>query len=204
MRNNIPIIFKCFISRENKYFRYPKKAAARLWQTPAYRDHHGRQAEFSFPSSLLSSHLFSRFLHMVFLSISALILFFFFRPEHLSLFFSTAPHVEPAHVLAREIHSPFSGRCSFSLRPLPYLFSCPPHPVSVSGSSSGVSINLAITPRWISENGHVRRRGNGTRLRLYRCIHRRAYIVGAHACMFEGRIGRCKHGRPSAIRSGYE
>lgn len=88
MRSNIPIIFKRFVSRENKYFRYSKKAAARLWQTPAYRDHHGRQAEFSFPSSLLSSHLFSRFLHTVFLSISALILFFFFRPEHLSLSFS--------------------------------------------------------------------------------------------------------------------
>lgn len=131
-------------------------------------------------------------------------LFFLSSWTSLSLFFSTAPHVEPAHVRAREIHSPFSGRCSFSLRPLPYLFSCPPHPVSVSGSSSGVSINLAITPRWISENGHVRHRGNGTRLRLYRCIHCRAYIVGAHACMFEGRIGRCKHGRPSAIRSGYE
>jgi len=60
-----------------------------------------------------------------------------------------------------------------SLHPLPYLFSCPPHPVSVSGSNSGVSINLAITSRWISENGHVRYGRNGTR--LYRCIHRRVH-----------------------------
>lgn len=106
----------------------------------------------------------------------------------LFLFLSAAPHV-PTHVLAREIHSPSSGRCSLSSRPLPYLSPCPPHPVSVSGSNSGVSINLAITPRWISENGHVRHGGNGTRLRLYRCIRCRTYVAGAHACMFEGRIG---------------
>jgi len=82
---------------------------------PAYRDHHGRQDEFSFSSSLLSSHLFSRLFHTVFLSISALILFFFplILNRPLFLFLSAAPHV-PTHVLAREIHSPSSGRCSLS------------------------------------------------------------------------------------------
>lgn len=78
-----------------------------------------------------------------------------------------------------------------SLRPLPYLFPCPPHPVSVSGSNSGVSINLAITPRWISENGHVRHGGNGTRLRLYRCIHCRAYYtwsVRTRVCLRVGSV----------------
>lgn len=31
-RNDIVVIFKCFVIRKNKYVRYTKKAAARLWQ----------------------------------------------------------------------------------------------------------------------------------------------------------------------------
>lgn len=153
----------------------------------AYRDHHGRQDEFSVPCLSSRPLSLSSFLRTVFLSIFlALILFFFSRPEQISFSLSfcgsTCTHTRSR---TRNTLSVF-----WSLLPpsLPYLFPCPPYPVSVSGSNSGVSINLAITPRWISENGHVRHRGNGTRP-AFVSLHTLPCIRGRRARVYVRGVG---------------
>lgn len=177
MRNNILIIFKYFISWENKINTFGTRRRQLLaYSRLAYRDHHGRQDEFSFPSSPLSSRLLSLPPYSISFYLSFDPLFFFPFWRDLSFSFFLRLHMHP-HTFS---HAKYTLRLLVvapSLRPLPYLFPCPPHPVSVSGSNSGVSINLAITPRWISENGHVRHGENGTRLRLYRCIRSRCARV---------------------------
>lgn len=117
LRNNILIIFKCFISRENKYFRCTEEDSCSLMADSLTATIMAARMNSPFPVSLLVS-LLSLPPHSVSFYLSFHPLFFpLVLNRSLFLFLSAAPHV-PTHVHAREIHSPSSGRCSLSSLPL--------------------------------------------------------------------------------------
>lgn len=114
MRNNIAVIFKCFVSRENKYFRYTKEGSCSLMADSLTATiMAARMNSPSFPLSPLFPSVLSLPSYGISFYLSFDPLFFCVLNRSFFLFLSMTPYVS-TYVLAREIHSPSSGRCSLS------------------------------------------------------------------------------------------